>query len=264
MTDETVIERSEGETGEGTETKPAKQPLAPEEYERRLQAQSRDLREQRREIASLREMIQSRPALAAEIKADAAEPDMDADPIGWMKYAKGELDAYKTERANAAAQEKQQREQQAAMAQIGKRMDEYERDFREDHADYDDAVAHFRKVRQDELSESGVSASELGDALRQDLVSVVARAIRAGKDPAEVVYKLAKNRGFGVDKSDTKLETIARAASAGRSLSQGSTRTGDGELTYEYVSGLKGKAFTDAWAKLKAQEKAAERSLRRA
>ena len=150
------------------------------------------------------------------------------------------------------------------MAQIGKRMDEYERDFREDHADYDEAVAHFRKVRQDELSESGVSGSELGDALRQDLVSVVARAIRAGKDPAEVFYKLAKNRGFGVDKPDKKLETIERAAQAGRSLSTSSTRTGDGELTFEYVSSLKGKAFTEAFAKLKAQAKAAEKAQRRA
>lgn len=257
MTDETVIEGAET-------TPPAKAPLAPEEYERRLGAATRDLREQRREIAALREAIQMRPELKAEIKADAAEPDMDADPIGWMKYAKGELDAFKTERRQTDAQVKAQQEQQAAMAQIGKRMDDFEKDFREDHPDYDDAVAHFRREREAELKESGVSQGELGDALRQDLVSVVARAIRAGKDPAEVVYKLAKNRGFGVDKRDAKLETIERAAKAGKSLTDGSTRAGDGELTFEYVSSLKGKEFTEAFAKLKAQAKAAEKSQRRA
>lgn len=260
MTDETVIDGAD--TAETVE-KPAKAPLAPEEYERRMSAQSRDLREQRREIASLREMISMRPALAADIKADVTEPDMDADPIGWMKYAKGELDAFKSERAQQERDTKAQQEQQQAMAQIGKRMDEYERDFREDHADYNDAVAHFRKVREEELSESGTSAGEMADALRQDLVNIVARAIRAGKDPAEVVYKLAKNRGFAVDAPDKKLQTIERAAQAGKSLSQGSTRTGDGELTYEQVSALKGKAFTEAWTKLKAQERAAERAARR-
>lgn len=256
MTDETVIE--------GAETPPAKAPLAPEEYERRMSSQARDLREQRREIAALREAIQMRPTLAAEVKADAAEPDMDADPIGWMKYAKGELDAFKSERKQTDAQSKAQAEQQAAMAQIGKRMDEFERDFREDHSDYDDAVAHFRKIRSDELAESGTTPGEMSATLTQDLVSIVARAIRAGKDPAEVVYKLAKNRGFGVDRPDKKLQTIERAANAGKSLSQGSTRTGDGELTFEYVSSLKGKDFTEAFAKLKAQAKAAEKAQRRA
>jgi hypothetical protein len=259
MSEETVIE-----TTETVET-PAKEPLAPEELAKRLSAATRDMREYRREIASLREMIQARPAVERAIEADDNEPDMDVDPIGWMKFAKKYMDMTKAERAEAERQSQQQAEQQAAMAQIGKRMDEYEKDFREDHSDYDDAVAHFRKVRQDELAESGVSASELGDALRQDLVSVVARAIRAGKDPAEVVYKLAKNRGFGVDAKDKKLETIERAANAGKSLSAAGGRSaGDGELTYEYVSGLKGKAFTEAWAKLKAQERNAEKAARRA
>lgn len=258
MSEDTVVETPE------TPEAAAREPLAPDELERRYRAATRDLREQRREIASLREMIQARPAVAAAIEADDNEPDMDADPIGWMKYAKRYMDMTKSERAAAEKASKEQAANQQAMAQIGKRMDEYERDFREDNPDYDKAVAHFRKVREEELSESGVTAGELGDALRQDLVSVVARAIRAGKDPAEVVYKLAKNRGFGVDKRDPKLETIERAANAGKSLSQGSTRTGDGELTYEYVSTLKGKAFTEAWQKLRSQQRDAERSSRRA
>jgi hypothetical protein len=261
MTDDTVIEAPETETVAG---KPAKQPLTPEEYDRRLGAATRDLREQRREIAALREAIQMRPQLNAEIKADTSEPDMDADPIGWMKYAKGELDAFKKERAEADKQAKAEQEQHAQLAQLGKRMDEYESEFREDHADYNDAVQFFQKARIAELKDEGVTDGEMTRALQQSFSTIVARAINSGKDPAEVVYKLAKNRGFGVDKPDKKLETIERAAQAGRSLSQGSTRTGDGELTFEYVSSLKGKEFTEAFARLKAQAKAAEKAQRRA
>lgn len=242
-----------------TEEPPKKAPLSPEEYERRLQAQGRDLREQRSEIRTLREMIQMRPQLAAEIKADQAEPDMDQDPIAWMKYAKGELDAFKTERKQSDQSAKQQAEQQAGMAQIARRMDDYERDFREEHPDYNDAATHFRTVRTEELAESGVAPSEMAAALQRDLVEVVARAIRANKDPAEVVYKLAKNRGFGVDASTKKLQTIERAANAGKSLSQASGRTGDGELTFEFVAGLRGKDLREGYQKLRAQAKAAER-----
>lgn len=258
MSEDAVIEAPEGEQTEA----PAKEPLSVEELNKRLSAATRDMRDYRREISSLREMIQMRPALAADIKADEAEPDLDADPIGWMKYAKKELDQFKGNAAQQAAQERQQAENNAAMGQIARRMEDYERDFRDEHPDYNEAVKHFRTVREEELTESGVTPGEMSGALQQDLVSIVARAIRANKDPAEVVYKLAKNRGFGVDASTKKLQTIEAAAKAGKSLSQGGGRTGDGELTFDYVSSLKGKDFTEAFQKLKAQAKAAERAAR--
>ena len=237
-------------------------PLSPAEYEKRLNAATRDLRENRAETRALREMIgmiQARPQLAAEMRQDDAEPDLEQDPIAWMKYAKKELDTYKGNAAQQAAAEKAANERNQAQSQIARQMNDYERDFRLDHPDYDNAVAHFRKVRAEELAEEGLSGQELNNTLVESLVSAVARAIRAGKDPAEVVYKLAKNRGFGVDDTTKKLQTIERAQEAGRSLSNAGGRQGDGDLTIEQVNKLKGKAFTEAFAKFKAQAKAAER-----
>jgi hypothetical protein len=263
MSDVSAEDTETVETGEETAA-PAKAPLAPEEMERRLSAATRDMREYRREIAGLREMIQMRPQLAQEIRADDAEPDLEVDPIAWMKYAKKELDTYKGNARQQEANDKAANERNAAQSQIARQMNDYERDFRVDHPDYDKAVAHFRTVRAEELAEEGLTGQDLNNALVEGLVSAVARAIRAGKDPAEVVYKLAKNRGFGVDPDTKKLQTIERASAAGKSLSQGGGRTGDGELTFEYVSSLKGNAFSEAFAKLRAQAKDAERTSRRA
>jgi hypothetical protein len=246
---------------------PVREPLSSAEYEKRLNAATRDLRENRAETRALREMIgmiQARPQLAAEMRQDEAEPDLENDPIGWMKYAKKELDTYKGNARQQEIEQKAANERNNAQNQIARQMNDYERDFRLDHPDYDDAVAHFRKVRAEELAEEGLGGQELNNTLVESLVSAVARAIRAGKDPAEVVYKLAKNRGFGVDETSKKLQTISRASEAGKSLSTTGGRAGDGELTFEYVNTLKGKAFTEGVAKLKAQAREAERTSRRA
>lgn len=229
--------------------------LPPEEYEKRIQAQARDLRAQRAEIRNLRQMIESKGAEPQTKQERAAEPDLETDPIAWMKYARERLNAFDAAEREEQERQRQANAQQAQVQQISRQMEEFESDFRLDHPDYNDAAAHYRKVRAEELEEEGVSKAEVGSHLVQELVGVVARAIRAGKDPAQVVYALAKKRGFGVDASEKKLQTIERAQSQGKSLSQGGGRSGDGELTYEYVSSLKGQEFRDAMKRLKAQEK---------
>lgn len=256
MSDVSGAEDAGGE-GEGQEVQ-ARQPLAPEEYERRLSAATRDMREQRREIANLREMVQMRATPAEQRQTRMEEPPAD-DPLATIEYLKTRLKGYDEQFDAQAKAEEEAQKRQGAQQQIARQMQEYERDFRSDHPDYDKAVEHFRKVRAEELAEEGLGGQDLNNALVEGLVSAVARAIRAGKDPAEVVYKLAKNRGFGVDGDTKKLQTITRAQEAGKSLSNAGGRTGDGELTFDYVSSLKGKEFSEAFAKLKAQAKAAER-----
>ena len=100
-------------------------PLSPAEYEKRLNAATRDLRENRAETRALREMIgmiQARPQLAAEMRQDEAEPDLEQDPIAWMKYAKKELDTYKSNAAQQALAEKAANERFNAQASISKQM----------------------------------------------------------------------------------------------------------------------------------------------
>ena len=234
----------------------AKTPLSPDEYERRLQAQGRDLRDQRRQIRELNERLNTAGAQPQTKTERAAEPDLEADPIAWMKYAKTRLAEFDTQAENESRRDREQRAQQAQLQQISQKMTESEADFADDHADYFDAAAHFRKAREEELLEEGTSRAQLGAALQMDLANIVNRAIQAGKDPAQVIYSLAKRRGFGgVDASDKKLTTIARAQAAGKSLSLGGGSQGGQDLTYEYVSTLSGQALLDAKAKLRAQEK---------
>jgi hypothetical protein len=252
MSDESAVANETGATA--TET-PVRAPLSAEEYERRLQAQGRDLREQRAQIRQLTAAMESKGAEPQTRAEKAAEPDIDADPIAWMRYAKGRLEGFDQERTQQEAQERQSQQQVAAISAIASQMSDYERDFRSDNPDYDKAAAHYRNARAEELLEEGTPQGNINEALRMELINVVARAIRGGKDPADVVYKLAKKRGFGVDGSEKKLQTLEKAQAAGKSLSGSGGRSGDGEITIEYVNSLSGKEFTEARMKLRAQER---------
>lgn len=197
----------------------------------------------------------------------SAIPDVEADPIGnieaikrmALKLAQREQETARTSQAQTA--------QQRQFAQINTRMQEYEADFLTENPDYNDAAKHFREARTLELQEQGYDGDELNTALRTELVGLVARSLQSGKDPAEVVYRLAKNRGFGVqtgkenpdpvDKANKKLETIERGQRASRSLSGMSGKTGDGELSAASVSRLEGAAFDAAFARLRQEARRA-------
>ena len=249
-----------GADGEGQDSQAqAKSRLSPDEYERRLQSQGRDLREQRRQIRELTERIASAGAAPATRAERAAEPDLEADPMGWMKYARARLQFYEERESASERQQAEIERQNAEVSKIARSFGDAEKDFAEDHPDYYKAAEHFRKARTEELAEEGVASADMGRSLQQDFVNIIARATRAGKDPAEVIYGLAKRRGFGADGDDKKLATIDRASRAGRTLSGAGGSAGENELTLEYVNTLKGKAFTEARAKLREQMRAAER-----
>lgn len=189
-------------------------------------------------------------------------PDPVQDPIGALEFQQRAIAAYAKRVQEEQRQGQQQTAQERQFQQINTRMTEHEADFRELNPDYDDAAKHFREARTLELQEQGYEGDELTQALRTELVGLVARTLQSGKDPAEVVYKLAKNRGFGtqarkevVDTPSKKLQTIERGQKASRSLSTMSGKTGDGELSVESINKLDGAAFDAAYAKMREQAK---------
>jgi len=221
-------------------------------------AEKRDLNTR---LAALEAKVTSASAPGEKKAALADMPDPEVDPIGAVKFL---TDKIKADEERAAAKdteaakltEAQQKNAQAFKV-LSDAMTEHEDDFRELHPDYDDAAEHFAKSRREELAETGLTGKELDNALANDLTGIVARALRANKDPAEIVYNLAKKRGFSLDTSATKLQTIQSGQKAAKSLGTGGDGDGASSLTYGTVSKLSGAAFDSAFEKLKAQERRA-------
>lgn len=187
------------------------------------------------------------------------EVDEEEDPIGAIKYLKAELKRYQQQEAEenkkAETQSKQDRENKAFTDQLA----ELERDFMEEVGadEYNKAAKHFAETLAHELEEAGTEKADLKEALNEEIKKVARRALNAGKNPAEVIYKLAKKRGFGLDKPNQKLDMIAEGQKAGRSPSSAPSKPAAKELSWAYVASMpKGPERDKAWQKLRAQERA--------
>lgn len=264
-----------------------REPLPADEMERRFAQTKTALaaeRGRRRETErQLREALASRdvaPRLATTRRTDPdAEIDPEADPLGALKQMRAKIAAYETA---AALDEQTDAQRQAREAQIGRVEDafqEHEADFRDEHPDYDDAAKHYAVSRAQELMKFGLDPAKIQPMLREEFANLAATAIRARKNPAAVVYELAKGRGYGAaaaepakviadpvkEVKDTgKLADLVRGQRATSPLSSAGGRA-PAELDAATIGNIsirskEGKdAFEKAFDKLEQQAKAAGR-----
>lgn len=250
------------EGGEGGEVQ-AREPLSYEEMERRWKNSDTARREERtkrqkieREFAEVKAERESRAGEPDPFETIAASlrDDLD-DPLT-------DIEALKKAVRTVAQQQAAQRQQEATSAaeqrknsDLARTVAEHEKDFHADNPDYFDAVKHLTSARAEELSEAGLNGNALTAKVNGELREVVQMALEQGRDPAAVIYAMSKKRGFGIDSADKTLQTIQSGQRAGLSLSQAGGKNGSTQLTWATVSGLKGRAFTEGFEKLRAQEK---------
>lgn len=228
---------------------------------RELRAMKAALREERtRRQAVEAKQQQATPSATFQAMLDGA-PDENADPIGFMSHMRQKLAAIDAQHEADARAEAARNQQNGQIQHVVRTMQEYENDFRADHPDYGPAVEHFRKTRADEIAAQGLTGQALDNAIGQDFLALAARCLNAGKDPAEVVYNLAKRSGYkpqgkvsSVDPQTERLNQIAKGQQQARSLSTGGAPP-TGALTVEAVNKLDGAAFDAAFEKLRNQER---------
>lgn len=260
---------AEIETPEGEDTeaeKPAvdwqkramdKEGLAAKERARRREAerQVRDLNERLSALES-----RTRPATEAEeddlLAAINALRDDDEDPITDLAQMKRAMKAFMRQQGQDAEAEARVSAEQKRINTVVRAMDEAEADFAEDHPDYVEAVKFFRERRREDFEDMGYAGAELERAMAKDFFDLASRAVSGGRDPAEMVYKLAQKRGFATGEKATKDKLTAIAAAAATRTPTSGAR-GEGTLTPDAINRLKGAAYDAAWQKLSAQMKRA-------
>lgn len=256
-------EAEEGE--EGAEPKPAadrtvdwqkrahdKEGVAARERSRRRAAErdAADLRQRMERLESQRGGDQDELAeLIAGLRDDDDEPITDIGSIKRILKTFGER-----QRAESL-QEARQTQAQRHFTGLARSMTDHEADFVVDHPDYFDAAKHYRTARQEELAELGYSGERLKEKLGEDLFGIVQQALETERDPAEVVYGLAKRRGFqaGAGAATKKLQQLQQGGKASTRPAGGKVGGGD-SLTWDAVAKMTGPARDKAFAKLRAQE----------
>lgn len=186
------------------------------------------------------------------------EIDPETDPIAALKQIR-----------DYQQQQRQQGEIERQNNAFAERVQTHEADFAAATPDYGDAISHLREDRAKEIMNIAktlgqtITQQQLAAQLRHEVLATADIAFKAGKNPGEVFYKLAKARGYQLKapepapvKADPEpakqaAETIDRITRGQRAakVGGGDPPSSGGEITLESLAKLEGAAFDSAFEK---------------
>jgi hypothetical protein len=243
-----------------------------EERDRR-KAERQAKEEAQRKVLTLETRFKTLEDLArapAKAQAEPEVPDINTDPVGHFKAKTAQLER---ELADTRKWRQEQEQQSSAInnvQRISQLAQAQEGEFKKITPDYDDASGHLRSLRDAQLVAYGVSdPQERLNIIAQDAITIAAQALSTGKNPAQVIYDMAKASGYQgktpvatqaapqSGKGPSEEEKVKKAAKwqvAGGSLGQmnGASQT---PTTLEMISRMSDDEFAEAtkgekWRKL--------------
>lgn len=189
-----------------------------EERERRkaAEAQIADLRKQQQTLEERTNLLLQRiqPAPSALPAQPPAIPSIEENPAAHIAGLLQQHGARLDEVTRWALQQEQARQTQANIGSIQERALAMEREFLRETPDYAQAVDHLANQRRLELAAAGYTdAAEREVILRNEALQVAQRALQGNKNPAEIIYELAKVRGWKAPAAEpTEPQTNANGA----------------------------------------------------
>jgi hypothetical protein len=220
---------------------------------RALKAERQKRQQVEREFHTLQGQVQAwQNAMLAQLQGAAADgqanrpPSVDEDPVGALRYTQQQLSDLQSA---VAAQVQSQRIQSAYVAGANA--------FSRANPDFADAYRHMIESRANELRVLGAPDQAIAQQLRVEEQQMVAAALRAGRNPAEIAYAAAKARGWQ-PRGANGGGPVAAAPSAGPpgsrataavALAPGGRANRDG-VSAEDVARMSGRDFDAGWEKL--------------
>lgn len=214
------------------------------EERRRLQRELAQEREARSLLDQRTNLILQRMQQQEQDKAKPEEPAIPAleqDPVGHITAQQAALRRQIDQNAaqqryaeQVLAQNLQAQQIQQAVIQRARSL---EGQFRAETPDYDAAIDSLKAARGKELAALGQDPMQAAQAIEQEAYTLAVHAIQNNRNPAELLYSLAKARGWQGNASgqaapavqegaspnpaaaQQKLQTIAAGQRQGRSLS---------------------------------------------
>lgn len=178
------------------------------------------LREERERVKAMREQMKKYDTLwerldkweeerlnASKPKEEPVEvPDFNADPTAHLKHETDDIKAKVTNlteaQQRAEEQAKQAQEMQAVHQQIGMQ----EQTFVAEHPDYYDALNHVRQIQINAFlplaKANNLSDIQVQQAMAMQEFNMGRQALKAGLNPAEYVYNIAKQYGYQPKKAE--------------------------------------------------------------
>lgn len=192
-----------------------------QERERR-RAEAKGRQESEKQFAALQARLDTLARLAAaqgQQQTEAEIPDVTVDPVGHFKAKNDVLERqlrengeWRKQQENWRAQQEQQAQAVNNIQRLTQLANAHEVEFRKSTPDYDEASSYMRATRDAELEAYGIKDGfQRAQMIQQDAINIAAQALADSRNPAEVIYAMARARGYQV-KAKTAPAAAAQAA----------------------------------------------------
>ncbi len=277
--EEPAAAEAEAEAEEPTDAPKRQVPLAEllEERKARQEAQkdAQDVKERmaRMEGSFATIMDGLKPQADPEVPEVEPEPDYEEDPAQWLRWSQ-EQTAAKVDALTTKQWEGEQRGAQAGQQQeFYNAIQNAEQTYTIEHPDYPQALAHIQSFRMGQFMAMGMPQEQAQQALLGDTLFTADNAFRAGKNPAGVMYEMAKMVGYvpggappaeqmpepaaaveesAAETAETQVERLQKGAEASSAMAGGGGAEVD-NVTLESLSMLEGEEFDQAWERARKQ-----------
>lgn len=211
-----------------------------------------ELNEMREKWARLEERMQMFAAQKPQEKEEAA-PDPNEDVFGALMYERQKREALEKQFNETAqqAQERQQAQQQVRTA-FG-HLNQSIEVARQTTPDIDEASNWLYGLRKSQLKAAGMDDFSAEQHIQQEVYGGIITALQRGMDPAAYFYEYAKASGYTRKESSDagkeaaeKIQKIAKAQDASKTIGQTSGKAGGDEITPEALAGMSDSEFS-AW-----------------
>lgn len=269
-------EKPEGEDQEDEESKEDSRsvPLQALRQERtKRQKESAARKELEHKVAGLTRTLEE-VVRREQDRLKPAVPSEDEDPVGYLNHKNQELQTKVQELGKKVETQEQLTEEQKHIQGLVNAYNNDAQEFVKTEPQFDAALSYLKQNRLEELTSIGYTKEEANQILIQDELSIVDRAFKNEQNAAEIIFKMAKTRGFvsretpqpangngaSPKESDeskkprqsvSKVDTIAKGVAANKSLSKvsgGAPENPDLEHLISLQPGT--KEFDAAWKKL--------------
>lgn len=234
----------------------------------RQEAKERDRRTEER-LRLLQSVVEQRQAPQVQQQQETI-PDVDKDPLGTLKYVVGKI----RQGDQTQQQTQQQQQEQFYRQQIVGEASRMEAEFLSQQPDFDastrtsptynEASNFLVTMRKAELTATGsYNPMQINQILVNETVELARQSLQNGRNPAQVIYDIAKARGFAPkakaapqETESEKISRIAKGQEAGFSLSQagGSKAPANKGLDAKSLATMSEDDFNSFMAKAKKSE----------
>lgn len=181
-------------------------------------------------------------------------PSYDEDPIGYLRHQQEQINSVLYNQQQYLQQVAEQNKQQTEQNNLINSYKTQAKQFANENTDFADAYRYLVDSMKNEYRALGIPEEQLAQVLHDDEMSIVRNCTSMNKNPAEVLYNLAKVRGFSLTKPikptepTAKISNIKKGLERSKSLSQGG-HVDNNSVSLDDIASMSRKEFDEVWKK---------------